>query len=90
MSRRACPIGGAKVDGFVCRNTKGRDLCMGASHEAYSGVRRRSMRSYRLLIVLRRAGGQSVLRVGKSVLRVVVISVALILVIGILCAMTLR
>jgi hypothetical protein len=56
---------------------------MGASHEAYSGVRRRSMRSYRLLIVLRRAGGQ-------SVLRVVVISVALILVIGILCAMTLR
>ena len=63
---------------------------MGASHEAYSGVRRRSMRSYRLLIVLRWAGGQSVLRVGKSVLRVVVISVALIFVIGILCAMTLR
>ena len=39
---------------------------------------------------VRRAGGQSVLRVGKSVLRVVVISVALILVIGIFCAMTFR
>ena len=63
---------------------------MGALHVAYSGVRRRFMRSCRPFMVLRRVGGQSVLRVGKSVLRVVVISVALILVIGILCAMTLR
>jgi hypothetical protein len=63
---------------------------MGASHGAYFGVRRRFMRSCRPFIVLRRVGGQSVLRVGQSVLRVVGISVALILVIGILCAMTLR
>ena len=63
---------------------------MGASHAAYSGVRRRFMRSCRPFIVLRRVGGQSVLRMGQSVLRVVGISVALIFVIGILCAMTLR
>jgi hypothetical protein len=90
MSRRACPIGGAKIEGFVCRNTKGRDLGMGATHGAYSGVRRRFMRSCRPFIVFRRVGGKSVLRVGQSVLRVVGISVALILVIGILCGMTLR
>jgi hypothetical protein len=87
MSRRACPIGGAKVDGIVCRNTKGRDLRMGASKGAYSGVRWRFMQSCRPFIVPRRVGGPSVLRVGQSVLRVVGISVALILVIGILCAM---
>ena len=87
MSRRACPIGRAKVEGVVCRNTKGRDLWMGASGGAYSGVRRRFMRSCRPFIVLRRVGGQSVLRVGQSVLRVVGISVALIFVIAILCAM---
>jgi hypothetical protein len=81
MSRRACPIGGAKVDGFVCRNTKGRDLGMGTSYGGYSGVRRRFMRSCRRFIVLRRVGGQ-------SVLRVIGISAALIFVIGILCAMT--
>jgi hypothetical protein len=70
---------------------------MGASQGAYSGVRRRFMRSCRPFIVRRRVGGQSVLRVGQSVLRVgqsvlrvVGISVALIFVIGILCAMTLR
>jgi hypothetical protein len=48
------------------------------------------MRSCRPFIVFRRVGGKSVLRVGQSVLRVVGISVALILVIGILCGMTLR
>jgi hypothetical protein len=63
---------------------------MSASHAAYSGVRRRFMRSCCSFIVLRRVGGQSVLRMGQSVLRVVGISVALIFVIGILCAMTLR
>ena len=63
---------------------------MGASRGAYSGVRRRFMRSCRPFMVLWRMRGQSVLRVGQSVLRVVGISVALIFVIGILCAMTLR
>jgi hypothetical protein len=60
---------------------------MGAAHGTDSGVRRRFMRSCRPLIVFRRVGRQSVLRVGQTVLRVVGISVALILVIGILCAM---
>ena len=83
MSRCACPIGRAKVEGVVCRNIKGRDLWMGASGGAYSGVRRRFMRSCRPFMVLRRVGGQ-------SVLRVVGISVALIFVMAILCAMTLR
>jgi hypothetical protein len=55
---------------------------MGASHGAYLGVRR-FMRSCRPFMVLRRMRGQ-------AVLRVVGISVALIFVIGILCAMTLR
>jgi hypothetical protein len=61
---------------------------MGASNGAYFGARRRFMRSCGPFIVLRRVGGPSVLRVGQSVLRVVGISVALIFVIGILCAMT--
>jgi hypothetical protein len=87
MSRRACPIGGAKADGFICRNTKGRDLRMDGTVGAYSRVRR-FVRSWRPSIVLRRVEGQSVLRVGQSILRVVGISVALIVVIGILCAMT--
>ena len=54
---------------------------------AYSRVRW-FVRSWRPSIVLRRVEGQSVLRVGQSILRVVGISVALIVVIGILCAMT--
>ena len=61
---------------------------MGAAHGPYSGVRRRFMRSCRPFIVFRRVGRHSVLRVGQTILRVVGISVALIFVIAILCAMT--